>query len=199
MFVGEQHSAAKRVSTFTDARHSVVNCASMFVDGQYYAGNGASMFVDVQYSAADCMSMFVDGQYSLGNDAPMFEGEQHSAGNGVSTFIDAHYSTADGAPTFANTQHSQINGAPTFIDAPFRFEVQYLVKKLQKLIRRDKNIRCSQYLSLYAGSVSVPCSWSVVEISNLEIITNIFERRDIAGCRAFVFFVSEDERGLLWN
>ena len=105
----------------------------MFVDGQYYAGNGASMFADVQYSAADCMSMFVDGQYSLGNDAPMFEGEQHSAGNGASTFIDAHYSTAYGAPTFTDTQHSQINGAPTFVDAPFRFEVQYLVKKAAKI------------------------------------------------------------------
>ena len=49
-----------------------------------------------------------------------------------------------------------------------------------------KNKGCSRYLSLYAGSVSVPCSWSVVEISNLECITIIFERRDIAGCRAFV-------------
>ena len=117
------------MSTFTDAQHLEVNCASIFVDVQYYARNGASMFADVQYSAADCMSMFVDGQYSLGNDAPMFEGEQHSAGNGASTFIDAHYSTADGAPTFTDTQHSQVNGAPTFIDAPFRFEVQYLVKK----------------------------------------------------------------------
>ena len=59
----------------------------------------------------------------------MFVGGQHSTGNGSSTFIDAHYSTADGAPTFTDTQHSQINGAPMFVDAPFRFEVQYLVKK----------------------------------------------------------------------
>ena len=105
----------------------------MFVGEQYSAGNGVSTFTDAQHLEVNCASMFVDGQYSLGNDAPMFEGEQHSAGNGASTFIDAHYSTADGAPTFTDTQHSQINGAPTFIDAPFRFEVQYLVKKATKI------------------------------------------------------------------
>ena len=113
----------------------------MFAGVQLSAGNGASMFADVQYSAADCMSMFVDAQYSLGNDAPMFVGEQDSAGNGSSTFIDAHYSTADGAPTFTDTQHSQINGAPTFADAPFRFEVQYLVKKAAKIDSTRQKIK----------------------------------------------------------
>ena len=166
----------------------------MFVGEQHSTRNGASLFIDEQYYAGNCVSMFADAQYSTGNGAPTFADEQYSAGNGSSTFIDAHYSTADGAPTFTDTQHSQVNGAPMFVDAPFRFEVQYLVKKLQKLIRRDKNKGCSQYLSLYAGSVSVPCSWSVVEISYFECITNIFERRDIAGYRAFVFLVSEDER-----
>ena len=43
----------------------------------------------------------------------------------------------DGAPTFADPQHSQVNGALMFVDTPFRFEVQYLAKKLQNVVRHD--------------------------------------------------------------
>ena len=95
--------------------------------------------------------MFADAQYSPENGAPTFADEQHSTGIGASTFIDAHYSTADGAPTFTDTQHSQINGASMFVDAPFRFEVQYLAKKLRIVVRHDHPLLHRTESCIHAG------------------------------------------------
>lgn len=48
MFVGEQHSAANRVSTFTDAHYFARKCTSTFIDTHHSTKDGAPTFAHTQ-------------------------------------------------------------------------------------------------------------------------------------------------------